>query len=52
MVKIRLEGCSLVEGVWVDKPLLSAEMVTGGVYMALCCIIAAGDAAAAATVRL
>ncbi len=36
----------------MDKPLLSAEMVTGGVYMAQCCILAAGDAAAAATVSL
>lgn len=49
MVKLRLEGCSFIEGVWVNKPLLSAEMVTGGVYMARCCILAAGDAAAAAT---
>lgn len=38
MVRIRLEGCSFMEGVWVDKPLLSAETVTGGVYMAQCCI--------------
>lgn len=52
MVKIRLEGCSFVGGVWVYKPLLSAEMVTGGVYIALCCIVAVGDAAAAATVSL
>lgn len=52
MVKVRLEGCSFMEGVWVDKPLLSAEMVTGGVYVAQCCILAAGDAAAAATVSL
>ena len=41
-----------MEGVWVNKPLLSAEMVTGRVYMAQCCILAVGDAAAAATVRL
>lgn len=36
----------------VNKPLLSAEMVAGRLYMALCCTLAAGDAAAAATVRL
>lgn len=36
----------------MDKSLLSAEMVTGGVHMAHCCILAAGDAAAAATVSL
>lgn len=31
MVKLKLEGCSFMEGVFVDKPLLSAKMVTGGV---------------------
>lgn len=45
MVKLRLEGCSFIVGVQVDKPLLSAEMVTGGVYMAQCCILAAGNTA-------
>lgn len=45
MVKRRLEGCSFMEGVWVDKPLLSAEMVTGRLYMARCCTSAVGDAA-------
>lgn len=34
----------------MDKSLLSAEMVTGGVYMAHCHILAVGDTAAAATV--
>lgn len=52
MVKLRLEGASFMEGVWVDKPLLSAEMVTGGVYVAQCCVFAVGDAAAAATLSL
>lgn len=41
-----------MEGVWVDEPLLSAEMVTGGVYMSQCCILATGDSAAEATMRL
>ena len=48
MVRFRLEGFSFMEGVWVNKPLLSAEMVTGGVHMAQCCILAMGNAAAAA----
>lgn len=52
MVEQRLEGCSFMEGVWVAKSLLSAKMVTGGVYMAQCYILAAGDAVAAATVSL
>jgi len=30
-------------GVWVDKPPLSAEMVTGGVYMAQPSIFALGE---------
>lgn len=49
---VRLEGCSFMEGVWVDKPLLSAKMVTGGVYVSQCCILALGDAVAEATVSL
>lgn len=36
----------------MDKSLLSAEMVTGGVYMAHCYILAVGDTVVAATVSL
>lgn len=44
-VKLRLWGCSFMEGVWVDKPLLSAEM--GLVeFTWLSTVLAAGNAAA------
>lgn len=35
MVKLGLGGCLFMEGVSADKPLLSAETVTGGVHVPL-----------------